>query len=64
MTNPSFELLQCYGCKHFIEDKYVLNLNNDYWHETCLTCNYCGKFLQNTCYHKNMQYFCKDDYFR
>lgn len=55
---------RCTGCHHPIEDKYVFNLMNTYWHEECLQCSQCRVSLKKTCFFKNGLIFCKDDYFK
>lgn len=55
---------QCASCQQSIEDKYIFNLMNMYWHEECLTCSQCCALLNQSCFFKNGQLFCKDDYFK
>ncbi|CAF1045434.1 unnamed protein product [Brachionus calyciflorus] len=55
---------KCASCLQSIEDKYIFNLMNMYWHEECLTCSQCCSFLNQSCFFKNGQLFCKEDYFK
>jgi hypothetical protein len=57
-------LTRCTGCQLTIEDKYVFNLMNTYWHEECLQCSQCRALLHKTCFFKNGLLFCKDDYLK
>ena len=58
------QLTRCTGCQLGIEDKYVFNLMNTYWHEECLQCSQCRILLKKTCFFKNGLLFCKDDYLK
>lgn len=54
----------CVSCRLSIEDKYIFNLMNMFWHEECLTCSQCCTLLNQSCFFKNGQLFCKEDYFK
>lgn len=54
----------CSKCHINIDDKYVFNISNTYWHEECLLCSQCGIFLNQSCFLRNGQLFCKEDYFK
>jgi LIM homeobox protein 2/9 len=56
----------CVGCGTFIDDLYYLMIVNRSWHLSCLKCFDCGILLEQekTCFTKNGQTFCKDDYRR
>ena len=54
----------CASCHLAIDDRYIFNLMNTYWHEDCLQCSQCGQLLHQTCFYKNGQLFCKSDYLR
>ncbi len=54
----------CASCHSSIDDKYLCNLMNMYWHEECLLCSQCGCALNQTCFFKNGQLYCKDDYLK
>ena len=63
-TSVGLRASTCASCHASIDDKYILNLMNMYWHEECLVCSQCGCLLNQTCFFKNGQLFCKDDYLR
>ena len=63
-NNRHNQLTRCTGCQLGIEDKYVFNLMNTYWHEECLQCSQCRILLKKTCFYKNGLLFCKDDYLK
>ena len=54
----------CASCHLTIDDKYIFNLMDTYWHGECLQCSQCGHLLQQTCFFKNGLLFCKDDYLK
>lgn len=55
---------KCANCLLPIEDKFICNMMNMYWHEECLTCSQCFCMLNQSCFFKNGLLFCKDDYFK
>jgi hypothetical protein len=54
----------CASCHLAIDDRYIFNLMNTYWHEECLQCSQCGQLLNQTCFFKNGLLFCKGDYLK
>ncbi len=54
----------CASCHLSIDDKYIFNLMNTYWHEECLQCSQCNQLLRQTCFYKNGLLFCKEDYLK
>ncbi|KAH9496605.1 hypothetical protein Btru_011122 [Bulinus truncatus] len=55
----------CFGCQKPVFDRYVLHVkDHGYWHAECLKCSNCQDNLssQKTCYVKNEQVFCRNDY--
>jgi len=56
--------LCCYACKMPIREKFVLKVENRYWHGQCLMCVDCRLPLRDKCFVKTGQTFCKDDFYR
>ncbi|XP_051817052.1 LIM/homeobox protein Lhx8-like [Antechinus flavipes] len=56
----------CSGCRLEILDKYLLKVNDTYWHMQCLCCSVCQASLGKhaTCFIKDNTIFCKMDYLR
>ena len=54
----------CCGCNELIEEKYLLKIGEDYWHECCVKCCICETALDNSCYVKNKRLLCRVDYER
>uniref|UniRef100_A0A1I8MC98 Homeobox domain protein n=1 Tax=Musca domestica TaxID=7370 RepID=A0A1I8MC98_MUSDO len=54
----------CEGCGLKIHDRYLMNVGDTNWHESCLSCCYCGLQLHQTCYVRNGKMYCKMDYDR
>uniref|UniRef100_A0A0K0G2B5 CeLIM-7 (inferred by orthology to a C. elegans protein) n=1 Tax=Strongyloides venezuelensis TaxID=75913 RepID=A0A0K0G2B5_STRVS len=57
----------CNGCRHQINDRYVLRVNpNLEYHESCLKCTHCSCSLDETtnAFVRNSNIYCRDDYFR
>ncbi|XP_061094904.1 LIM homeobox transcription factor 1-alpha [Conger conger] len=52
----------CEGCHRLIRDKYLLRVNDGFWHERCVHCAACREPLQNTCFLKEKKLYCKRDY--
>ncbi|XP_030647702.1 LIM/homeobox protein Lhx6 [Chanos chanos] len=62
LPSPATCTYACARCKHEIQDKYLLKINNLTWHVRCLECSVCRTSLQRICYIKNKEIFCKMDY--
>ena len=54
----------CAACQENITDRFLLKINDVFWHEHCLKCCYCGNVLDNGCFYKDGRTFCKNDYLR
>ncbi|MBN3321597.1 LMX1A factor, partial [Atractosteus spatula] len=52
----------CEGCHRLICDKYLLRVNNCFWHEQCVHCAACRETLKNTCFLRETKLYCKRDY--
>ena len=54
----------CYGCRRPIEDRYLMRVMDQPWHERCVQCCVCLQALDRSCYIKDSQLYCKPDYER
>uniref|UniRef100_A0A915PGQ4 LIM zinc-binding domain-containing protein n=1 Tax=Setaria digitata TaxID=48799 RepID=A0A915PGQ4_9BILA len=55
--------IHCNGCGFEIKEKYMMKVDNNCWHENCLICCTCRIPLSgSTCYSRNGQLYCKEDY--
>ncbi|KAL8608142.1 hypothetical protein ACOMHN_016597 [Nucella lapillus] len=52
----------CAGCHCPIEDRYLLRVMDNSWHETCLQCAMCHQPLVGSCFARDRQLYCKADY--
>ncbi|KAM8973239.1 LIM/homeobox protein LMX-1.2-like [Pelodytes ibericus] len=52
----------CAGCGNAISDRFLLRVNERSWHECCVKCAACLQILTGTCYYRNRQLYCKEDY--
>ncbi|XP_077118195.1 LIM homeobox transcription factor 1-alpha-like isoform X2 [Ranitomeya variabilis] len=52
----------CAGCGCAISDRFLLRVNDRSWHECCVKCAACLQTLSGTCYYRNRQLYCKEDY--
>ncbi|XP_077326272.1 LIM homeobox transcription factor 1-alpha-like isoform X2 [Lithobates pipiens] len=52
----------CAGCSNPISDRFLLRVNDRLWHECCVKCAVCLQILSGTCYFRNRQLYCKEDY--
>lgn len=52
----------CFGCQTAIEDRYIMRVMDNSWHEKCLTCTECDTILTQTCYSRDCKLYCKSDY--
>ncbi|KAK2114119.1 LIM homeobox transcription factor 1-alpha [Saguinus oedipus] len=52
----------CEGCQQVILDRFLLWLNNSFWHEQCMQCASCKEPLETTCFYWDKKLYCKYDY--
>ncbi|KAK7094955.1 hypothetical protein V1264_006426 [Littorina saxatilis] len=52
----------CAGCHCPIDDRYLLRVMDNSWHETCLQCALCHQPLAGSCFARDRQLYCKTDY--
>ncbi|XP_055350143.1 LIM/homeobox protein Lhx1-like [Paramacrobiotus metropolitanus] len=61
---PNMNTYKCSGCEMAIFDRYVMTVLDRHWHAECLRCCQCKCPLQERCFARNEQLFCRDDFFR
>ena len=56
----------CAGCGDRLQDRYYLQAVDKQWHVNCLTCCDCHFRLDSelTCFVREGQIYCKEDYYR
>ncbi|XP_055497977.1 LIM homeobox transcription factor 1-alpha-like isoform X1 [Leucoraja erinacea] len=52
----------CEGCDRVILDRFLLRVNDSFWHEQCVQCVGCREPLTTTCYYRDKKLYCKHDY--
>ncbi|XP_028936267.1 LIM homeobox transcription factor 1-alpha [Ornithorhynchus anatinus] len=52
----------CEGCQRAISDRFLLRLNDAFWHERCVHCAACKEPLEATCFCRDKKLYCKYDY--
>ncbi|MCP9264996.1 hypothetical protein DINM_020160 [Dirofilaria immitis] len=65
MTIPSTvaSRIHCNGCGFEIKEKYMMKIDGNCWHESCLICSNCRIPLNgSSCYSRGGQFYCKEDY--
>lgn len=55
---------KCGGCHEFILDRFILKVSDRTWHAKCLQCCDCHSQLNEKCFIRNGQLFCKEDFFK
>ncbi|XP_053666728.1 LIM/homeobox protein Lhx3 [Anopheles marshallii] len=55
---------KCGGCHELILDRFILKVSDRTWHAKCLQCSECRIQLNEKCFARNGQLFCKDDFFK
>ena len=53
---------QCAGCRLPIEDRFLLRVMDNSWHERCLQCSACYEPLRQSCFVKDRRLLCRRDY--
>ncbi|XP_033099463.1 LIM homeobox transcription factor 1-beta-like [Anneissia japonica] len=61
-TKPTKEV--CTGCQSAIEDRYLMKVMENSWHESCLQCYVCQQQLTHSCFSRDRKLYCKNDYER
>ncbi|XP_041369613.1 LIM homeobox transcription factor 1-beta-like [Gigantopelta aegis] len=52
----------CTGCQRPIEDRFLLKVMENSWHEHCLQCVVCQIPLTGSCFARDRKLYCKHDY--
>jgi len=52
----------CAGCRLPIEDRFLLRVMENSWHERCLQCSVCFEPLRHSCFVKDRRLLCRRDY--
>ncbi|XP_046336306.1 LIM homeobox transcription factor 1-beta-like isoform X2 [Haliotis rufescens] len=52
----------CSGCQCPIEDRFLLKVMENSWHEHCLQCAICQIPLTGSCFARDRKLYCKTDY--
>ncbi|CAH8460724.1 unnamed protein product [Schistosoma turkestanicum] len=56
--------LLCAGCHQPIWDPYLLSIDQNTWHEQCVTCSVCHCLLHDKCLVRNKKLYCRSDYIK
>uniref|UniRef100_A0A0L8HJF1 LIM zinc-binding domain-containing protein n=1 Tax=Octopus bimaculoides TaxID=37653 RepID=A0A0L8HJF1_OCTBM len=59
---PSAAKEMCAGCHRPIEDRFLLKVMENSWHEHCLQCSMCHIPLSVSCFCRDRKLYCKVDY--
>ncbi|KAJ8039447.1 LIM domain transcription factor LMO4-B [Holothuria leucospilota] len=66
-STDSSEVRSCAGCGGKINDRFLLNAVDRYWHTGCLKCSCCSVQLTevgHSCFSKSGMILCRKDYLR
>lgn len=55
---------KCFGCGLYILDRFILKVLENTWHAKCLKCASCSEHLNEKCFIKNRDVYCREDFFR
>nr|QRF78302.1 Lhx1/5b [Galathowenia sp. LG-2021] len=58
------QLVLCAGCDSPIIDRFIFHVLDLSWHSHCVKCVICQANLNDKCYARNGQLYCKEDFFR
>ncbi|XP_071820755.1 LIM/homeobox protein Lhx3-like isoform X2 [Apostichopus japonicus] len=61
---PAEAIPRCAGCQDPILDRFILKVLDRSWHAKCLQCADCHLQLNDRCFSRNGQVFCKEDFFK
>ncbi|XP_077986677.1 LIM/homeobox protein Lhx3-like [Glandiceps talaboti] len=60
----SSQIPKCAGCEHPILDRFILKVQDRAWHSKCLKCKDCQSQLNDKCYSRGGNVYCKEDFFK
>ena len=64
-ANDAVSIKTCKKCRLNIDDRYIFNIRDTYWHEECLKCFQCGQSLKQKCYESETgALYCREDYIK
>ncbi|XP_033104199.1 LIM/homeobox protein Lhx3-like [Anneissia japonica] len=55
---------KCAGCHHPILDRFIHKVLERFWHAKCLRCSECDCLLNERCFTRNGEVFCREDFAR
>lgn len=53
----------CAGCGQRITERFLLQLNEELWHERCVKCSVCQRELSGKCFSRHGRLYCEEDFF-
>ncbi|KRZ11128.1 LIM/homeobox protein Lhx1 [Trichinella zimbabwensis] len=60
----SVNMTLCAGCKKPIYDRYLYHVMDKSWHGSCIVCEVCQTPLDDRCFTRDGQIFCKTDFLK
>lgn len=60
----SASIPKCAGCGLLILDRFILKVSDKNWHSKCLKCANCNIQLDEKCFVKDSDVYCRDDFIR
>ncbi|CAK8680280.1 unnamed protein product [Clavelina lepadiformis] len=56
--------LLCASCNDVIKDRYLMEVDKHCWHQSCLKCSDCKGLLQKSCFFREGNFYCLNDFSR
>ena len=54
----------CYGCGKPILERFLLTVLDKHWHVDCVRCHHCQERLDQKCFFRDGNIFCREDFYR
>ena len=54
----------CAACHEPIQDQWIYEVSDRFWHGHCIRCVDCGHLLTDKCYTRDGKLYCQRDFYR
>ena len=63
-TSKMMTGVECAACCRPIRDRFLMDFMDKKWHASCVKCLMCRKLLDEKCFFKEGNIYCRDDFYK